>query len=99
MRSFAFDSDEEVEVHRIKTPKPVLLKKEAIRLEGSIRKLKQDRGFGFIAGDDGRDHFFHWSAMDKASKNFRELEIQDRVSFIVVEGDKGPRAVMIRVVS
>jgi len=79
--------------------RPSLLKKvEAARQEGSIRKIKQDRGFGFIAGDDGQDHFFHWSGMEETTKNFRELEIQDRVSFIAINGDKGPRAICIRVI-
>lgn len=79
--------------------RPSLLKKvEAVRQEGSVRKIKQDRGFGFIAGDDGQDHFFHWSGMEKTTKNFRELEVQDRVSFVAITGDKGPRAICIRVI-
>lgn len=66
------------------------------RIQGSIRKLKGS--FGFIAGDDGRDYFFHWSGMEKTSKNFRELEIQDRVSYMIAESPKGPRAIQIRVI-
>ena len=98
-----FETEDARELRReVKHPRPALVKKvEAAlnqsRIEGNVRKLKQDRGFGFIAGDDGRDHFFHWSGMDKSSKNFRELEIQDRVSFVVIEGEKGPRAVLIKV--
>jgi len=65
------------------------------RLTGSVRRLKE--GFGFIAGDDGTDYFFHWSAMEKTSKNFRELEVQDRVSFSIVPGPKGMRAICVRV--
>jgi CspA family cold shock protein len=84
---------------RVEYPKPALVKAEGTRITGSIRKLKQDRGFGFIAGDDGQDHFFHWSGMEKTTKNFRDLEVQDRVSFVSVIGDKGPRAVMIRVIT
>jgi CspA family cold shock protein len=81
-------------------PSPSVVKRtEASRIEGAIRKLRQDRGFGFIAGDDGQDHFFHWSGMEKTSKNFRDLEVQDRVSFICIDGPKGPRAVCIRVIS
>jgi cold shock CspA family protein len=74
------------------------------RTEGSIRKIKQDRGYGFIAGDDGVDYFFHWSAMDRASKNFRELSVQERVSFEAVHitdtttNESKYRAIKIRVV-
>jgi CspA family cold shock protein len=66
------------------------------RITGAVRKLK--KGYGFIAGDDGHDYFFHWSAMLKDTKNFRELEVQDRVAFSRVDTKDGPRAVMIRVV-
>ena len=51
----------------------------AARLQGSVRKLKS--GYGFIAGDDGHDYFFHWSGMRKDSRDFRELEVRDRVDF------------------
>ena len=91
--------EEKYEAQKVEYPRPVIVHKEdGARLTGSVRKLKQDRGFGFIAGDDGRDHFFHWSGMEKTSRNFRDLEVQDRVSFVCVEGDKGPRAICIRVV-
>lgn len=69
---------------------------EEVRETGAIRKLKED-GYGFIAGDDGRDYFFHWSAMEMTSKNFRELKVQERVTFLVINGSKGPRAVQVRV--
>lgn len=68
-------------------------------LTGAVRKLRQDRGYGFIAGDDGIDYFFHWTGMDGSSeKDFRGLNIYDRVEYeYVVQGDKGPRAIKIRV--
>lgn len=92
-------SEDKFEAHKVEYPRPVIIHREdGVRLTGAVRKLKQDRGFGFIAGDDGRDHFFHWSGMEKTSRNFRELEVQDRVSFVCVEGDKGPRAICIRVI-
>jgi CspA family cold shock protein len=70
----------------------------ANRLTGAIRKLKGNKGYGFIAGDDGTDYFFHWSAMRRDSKGYRELQIQDRVEFSpLVIKDKGPRAVEILV--
>lgn len=49
------------------------------RLQGSVRKLKD--GYGFLAGDDGKDYFFHWSGMRKESRDFRQLEVRDRLEF------------------
>ena len=67
------------------------------RITGAVRKLKPS--YGFIAGDNGKDYFFHWTAMDKNGKNFRELSIQDRVSFLIAESPDGERAVAVRLVS
>jgi cold shock protein len=78
-------------------PSPAVVRRtEEERVEGSIRMIKHDRGFMFIAGDDGKDHFAHWSGFEKTSKGFRAAEVQDRVSFISIEGPKGPRAIQIR---
>lgn len=69
------------------------------RITGAIRKLKE--GYGFIAGDDGKDYFFHWSAMERTGKNFRDLAVQERVEFSIVEvhehGETKWRAVQVRV--
>lgn len=72
---------------------------DTTRITGSIRKLKTDKGYGFIAGDDGIDYFFHWSAMERTSKNFRDLALQERVEFcsVAVKEDKR-RAVQIRAI-
>lgn len=67
-------------------------------MRGKVRKLKE--GFGFIAGDDGRDYFFHWTALQRTTKNFRDLELLDRVEGSIIEGDKdkGPRLIEILVI-
>jgi cold shock CspA family protein len=72
----------------------------AVRLTGAIRKLKE--GYGFIAGDDGQDYFFHWSAMERTGKNFRDLAVQERVEYCVInvpssEGTERKRAIQVRV--
>lgn len=62
---------------------------------GVVRKLRD--GYGFIAGNDGIDYFVHWTAMQKGTKKFRELEVGDRVSFIASKAEKGPRALEVLV--
>lgn len=69
---------------------------ERKKTTGSIRALKV--GYGFIAGDDGVDYFFHWSSMLPTTKNFRNLVVQERVSFDYVESDRGRRAICIQVI-
>jgi len=62
---------------------------------GVVRKLKE--GFGFIAGNDGQDYFFHYTALQKSQGvEFSDLEIGDRVEFLCLEAPKGPRAIEIR---
>lgn len=67
-------------------------------MRGKVRKLKE--GFGFIAGDDGRDYFFHWTAMQQTSTNFRDLKVLDRVEGSVIEGEehRGPRLIEVRTI-
>jgi len=66
-------------------------------MTGAVRKLKD--GYGFIAGDDGNDYFFHWSAMIVGSKNFRDLIVQERVDFSCIKTSEGKlRAISVRVI-
>lgn len=71
---------------------------DATRMTGAVRKLSKD-GYGFIAADDGQDYFFHWSACDVSSKDFRALIVRERVSFVLTSSPKGPRAIQVRVIS
>jgi cold shock CspA family protein len=92
-----FDELEDREYTRPPAPSTKRKSAEDNRVTGAIRKLKEDRGYGFIAGDDGVDYFFIWAGMEKTTKNFRDLVLLDRVSFIPIAGDKGPKAIQIRV--
>jgi len=64
-------------------------------LEGKIKRLIHDRGFGFITTEDGKDVFFHSSAL--AGGDFDALEEGTSVEFDLEMGSKGPRAVNVRV--
>ena len=63
--------------------------------EGTIKKVVSDRGFGFIAAQDGKEYFFHRSGMD-TSLNFDMLTGGERVIFEVESSPKGPRANRVR---
>ena len=65
--------------------------------QGTIKKLINAKGFGFIAPEGGSDDvFFHTSALENAS--FEELQEGQAVEFELGDGPKGPRAENIRVV-
>ena len=65
--------------------------------QGTIKKLINAKGFGFIGPEDGsNDVFFHTSALENA--NFDELQEGQAVEFELADGEKGPRAENIRVV-
>jgi CspA family cold shock protein len=60
---------------------------------GKIKKLVRDRGFGFISDTDGREIFFHQSAL--VGITFDSLQADYAVEFDVEKSDKGPRAINI----
>ena len=64
--------------------------------KGKIKKLVRDRGFGFISDSDGREVFFHQSALVETT--FNALNEDQLVEFEVEKSDKGPRAIGVRVV-
>lgn len=62
-------------------------------LEGIVKWFSKQKGFGFITPDgqeDGKDVFVHFSAIE--GNGFKTLREGARVSFEIVEGDKGLQA-------
>ena len=62
---------------------------------GSIKKVVSDRGFGFIAAEDGKEYFFHRSGV-QPSLDFDRLAGGETVEFDVEQSPMGPRAVGVR---
>ncbi|WP_181787647.1 cold-shock protein [Streptomyces phytophilus] len=64
---------------------------------GTVKWFNSEKGFGFIAQDDGgADVFAHHSNID--AQGFRELAEGQKVEFDLVQGQKGPQAENIRVI-
>ncbi len=65
-------------------------------MRGVVKRVIRERGFGFLRADDGREIFFHRSALTGGS--FESLSEGTAVEFEVEKGGRGPRAVNLRVV-
>lgn len=63
--------------------------------EGTVKWFNSEKGFGFIAPDDGgKDIFVHYSAIEGGG--YRSLDENQRVSFESSQGAKGPQADAVR---
>jgi cold shock protein len=63
--------------------------------QGTVKWFNADRGYGFIAPDDGTpDVFVHHSAIK--ADGYRGLQDNQRVEFTVSQGAKGPQADEVR---
>ena len=58
---------------------------------GTIKKVVSDRGFGFIAADDGKEYFFHRNGLT-SSLDFDRLAGGEKVEFEIEQSPKGARA-------
>ena len=63
---------------------------ESKMAEGTVKWFNDSKGFGFIEQDNGPDVFVHFSAI--TGDGFKSLSEGARVSFDVVDGQKGPQA-------
>jgi CspA family cold shock protein len=58
--------------------------------KGTVKRLVSDKGFGFLAAEDGGEFFFHQSACQGV--RFDDLREGQAVTFDKGQGPKGPRA-------
>ncbi len=63
---------------------------------GTVKWFDSAKGFGFISGEDGKDVFVHFTAI--SSNGFKTLEEGQKVSYEVVEGNRGPQAANVTVI-
>ena len=58
--------------------------------QGTVKWYDYEKGYGFIVREQGPDVFVHHASIN--AEGFSTLSEGDRVSFDVVEGQKGPEA-------
>jgi cold shock CspA family protein len=77
-----------------RTRGPKTRKKDDDMATGTVKWFNSDKGYGFIAPDDGAaDVLAHFSAI--SSSGYRNLEEGQKVEFDTEPGQKGPQAANI----
>ncbi len=61
---------------------------------GTVKWFKDEKGYGFITGEDGNDVFVHFSAIQ--GEGFKSLAEGQKVTYEVTQGPKGAQASNVR---
>lgn len=63
--------------------------------QGKVKWFNAEKGYGFITSDEGKDIFVHYTSIN--ADGYRSLEEGQKVTFDVVEGDRGQQAANVSV--
>ena len=58
--------------------------------KGTVKWFNATKGFGFITGEDGKDVFVHWSAIQ--GEGYKTLDEGQAVTYDLTEGARGMQA-------
>ena len=61
--------------------------------KGTVKWFNNQKGFGFICDENGKDIFVHYSGVNM--EGFKSLNEGDSVEFDIIEGEKGPQAINV----
>ncbi|MBR2755186.1 MAG: cold shock domain-containing protein [Lachnospiraceae bacterium] len=61
--------------------------------KGTVKWFNNQKGYGFICDEEGKDIFVHFSGLNM--EGYKTLAEGEDVEFDVVEGAKGPQAVNV----
>ena len=63
-------------------------------MTGKVKWFNAAKGYGFITGDDGKEVFVHFSAIQV--DGYKTLDEGQAVEYEVNHGEKGPQAANVR---
>ncbi len=67
------------------------------REKGTVKWFNGEKGFGFIAPESGaKDVFVHYSSIQV--DGYRTLKEDQKVEFLIVQGEKGPQAQDVKII-
>ena len=69
----------------------------AERETGTVKWFNDSKGYGFIEREQGEDIFVHFSSI--RGEGYRSLEEGVKVEFEVTQGDKGPQAQDVTIIT
>ena len=64
--------------------------------QGTVKWFNAEKGYGFIAVDQGNDVFVHFSAIQ--ADGYRSLEEGQRVEFEITQSERGDQAEAVRLI-
>ena len=59
-------------------------------MEGTVKFFNKMKGFGFIAGEDGKEYFVHQTGLEEG------VTLNENDAVTLEEGDRGPKAVNVK---
>ena len=62
-------------------------------MKGTVKWFNNQKGYGFISDETGKDVFVHYSGL--VGDGFKSLDEGQKVEFDVQDGAKGPQAVNV----
>lgn len=67
-----------------------------MKMLGKVKNFNNEKGYGFIKTENGKDLFFHYSELQM--EGYKTVNPGANVEFEVIETEKGLRAVNIKVI-
>ena len=62
--------------------------------KGKVKWFSNQKGYGFITGEDNKDVFVHFSALQ--GEGYKTLEEGQAVEYEITQGPKGDQAINVK---